>query len=107
MKATYICRINEQVNRMKYGKTTAVFGFLFYKGVTAHLRAKGHHIRPLWRVLLDSGFDGDLMFEKKRDPWDLYLIIQLQCLKNGIPQTGVFTQKIKVIWNSYSLNSQI
>ena len=67
MKATYICRINEQVHKMKYGKTTAIFSFPFYKGVVAHSRAKGRHNRQLWQVLLDSGSDGDLLFER-RDP---------------------------------------
>ena len=47
MKADVIYRINEQVHKMKYGKTTAVFGFPFYEGALANSRAKGFHDRPL------------------------------------------------------------
>ena len=43
MKADVIYHINEQDHEMKYGKTTAVFGFPFYKGTVAHSREEGDY----------------------------------------------------------------
>ena len=47
IKANVTCRINERVHKLKYGKSTAVFGFPFYDGAVAHSRAKGFHDRTI------------------------------------------------------------
>ena len=108
IKASYTCRINEQVHkRKKNGKTTAVLGFPYHKGLK--IKGSGTHNsnnRPLWRVLLDSGSDGDLLFQKKRQK-DSIPYYPLNIPKFGMRQTGFFAWKIKEIWSSCSLNSQI
>ena len=64
IKATHMCCLNEQVHYMKHGKTAAVVGRPYFQVLKGPF-SSGRHNLPLWRVLLDSGSNGDILFQKK------------------------------------------
>ena len=45
---------------------TAAIGKSQFDGIQGHLGSK-HNNKLLWRVLLDSGSDGDILFQRKND----------------------------------------
>ena len=62
IKATQTNTINEHVHIMHKGRSTAILGRPYYEGLP-HLSGSVHENNVvLWRILLDSGSDGDLLF---------------------------------------------
>ena len=57
----YLC--NEEVHTCKPGRTTAVVARPYIMGLNG--LSKRRHEVSTWRVLLDSGTDGDLLFREK------------------------------------------
>ena len=49
---------------MKPGRSTAVLAQPYFEGQKSLSSSRRHEV-PLWRVLLDSGSDGDLLFRKR------------------------------------------
>ena len=64
IKAAQESHFREKISKCKLGKTTAVIGQPFYSGQFGNADKKCH-IQTLWRVLLDTGTNGDLYFQKK------------------------------------------
>ena len=63
-KAAQESHFREKISKCKVGKTTAVIGQPFYSGQFGYADKKCH-TQTLWRVLLDTGTNGDLYFQKK------------------------------------------
>ena len=62
IQATHKLSVNAQVHKLsRKGKSTAVLGRPYFNGQFSSSR---RHIVPLWRVLLDSGSNGDLLFQR-------------------------------------------
>ena len=57
----YLC--NEEVHKCKPGRTTAVVARPYIRGLNG--LSNRRHVVSTWRVLLDSGTDGDLLFREK------------------------------------------
>ena len=63
IKATHTCCINEQVHKLRPGRSTAVIVVPYYEGQFG-LSSSQRLIVPTWRVLLDSGTSDDLLFQQ-------------------------------------------
>ena len=57
----YLC--NTEIHKCKPGRTTAVVARPYFRGQNG--LSNQRHVVSTWRVLLDSGTDGDLLFQEK------------------------------------------
>ncbi len=64
LKAAQESHFREKISKCKLGKTTAIIGQPFYSGHFGNADKKCH-IQTLWRILLDTGTNRDLYFQKK------------------------------------------
>ena len=64
IKATQTNTINEHVQIMHKGRSTAILGRPYYEGLPHLLGSVHENNVVLWRILLDSGSDGDLLFAR-------------------------------------------
>ena len=61
-RTQYLC--NEEVHKSKPGRTAAVVARPYFRGQNG-LSSNRRHVVSTCRVLLDSGTDGDLLFQEK------------------------------------------
>lgn len=64
INAAHVCCLNEELHKYRPGLSTAVLGQPFYDGQNG-LHNSRMHTQPLWRVLLNSGSDGDIVFQQR------------------------------------------
>ena len=65
IKATYEFRCNEQVHKYRYRPKTSILVRPYWDTQFVGRNSKQIHEIPLWRGLLDSGSDGDLLFVRR------------------------------------------
>ena len=65
LKAAHESHFREKISKCKLGKTTAVIGQPFYSGQFGYADKKCH-AQTSWRVILDTGTNGDLYFQNNK-----------------------------------------
>ena len=92
IKASQMNFLNENTHKLKHGLVTATVAAPYFDGQNGLHNSRNKRTPSLWRILLDSGSDGDLLFVRKRSksfniPYTMRLNPQSWHTSNGIFHT--------------------
>ena len=114
IKASHAQTINKNVHKMKHGQVTAVLAIPHFetkRGFTSSSNSQKPAAQKFWRVLLDSGSDGDLLFVQKGTkkasvPYTRRLQPHTWHTSNGIFQTK-YVGDVHLVFPEYSSSKRI